>query len=94
MNFALPAQESLWPTRRGDGNAGLCGKPLGKFLPGLRHDHRSITPPQGLRVDDWVETGTEISPYYDPMLAKFIATGATAQAAIADLRDGAGGRAR
>lgn len=28
-----------------------------------------------LRVDTWVSTGTEISPYYDPMIAKIIAYG-------------------
>ena len=26
----------------------------------------------GVRVDTWVETGTEISPYYDSMLAKLM----------------------
>ena len=30
----------------------------------------------GLRVDTGVESGTEVSPYYDPMLAKVIAHGA------------------
>jgi len=44
--------------------------------------------PADLRVDTWVETGTEISPYYDPMIAKFIATGATRDDAIAALRAG------
>jgi urea carboxylase len=46
------------------------------------------TRPPGLRVDDWIETGTEVSPFYDPMIAKFIATGATREAAIANLRAG------
>ena len=31
----------------------------------------------GVRVDGYVETGLEISPFYDPMLAKVIATGDT-----------------
>ena len=31
----------------------------------------------GIRVDSGVERGSEISPYYDPMLAKLIASGAT-----------------
>ncbi|MFI1925221.1 5-oxoprolinase/urea amidolyase family protein [Streptomyces sp. NPDC020377] len=31
--------------------------------------------PQGVRVDGWVETGTEVTTSYDPMLAKVIAYG-------------------
>jgi urea carboxylase len=29
----------------------------------------------GARVDTWIETGTEISPYYDPLVAKIIVKG-------------------
>ena len=32
--------------------------------------------PEGVRVDTWVETGTEVTTAYDPMLAKVIAYGA------------------
>src|SRR5277367_3946622 len=32
--------------------------------------------PNGLRVDTWVQTGTEVSANYDPMIAKVIASGA------------------
>jgi len=35
----------------------------------------------GLRVDTWVETGVEVSPFYDPMIAKVIATGETREQA-------------
>ncbi|OYW44341.1 MAG: urea carboxylase, partial [Azorhizobium sp. 12-66-6] len=38
------------------------------------------------RVDTWVETGTEVTPYYDPMLAKVIVSGADRPAALAALR--------
>ncbi|MFM2045260.1 MAG: urea carboxylase [Pseudomonadota bacterium] len=31
--------------------------------------------PAGIRVDGWVETGTEVTAHYDPMLAKLIAHG-------------------
>ena len=48
----------------------------------------NFTPPPGLRVDTWVESGATVSPFYDPMLAKFIATGPTREAAIANLRAG------
>jgi urea carboxylase len=34
------------------------------------------------RVDTWVEPGTEVSPYYDPLLAKVITRGATREEAV------------
>lgn len=37
------------------------------------------------RVETWVESGTEISPYYDPMLAKIIVTGETRSEALEKL---------
>jgi len=45
----------------------------------------------GLRVDGWVETGSEVSAFYDPMLAKVIATGDTRDDALDLLRDGLAG---
>ncbi|MEJ2602300.1 MAG: acetyl-CoA carboxylase biotin carboxylase subunit [Gammaproteobacteria bacterium] len=36
---------------------------------------------EGIRVDDGVVTGTEIPPYYDPMIAKIVAWGETRDAA-------------
>ncbi|QLF71542.1 5-oxoprolinase/urea amidolyase family protein (plasmid) [Peteryoungia desertarenae] len=41
--------------------------------------------PDGIRVDGWVETGTEVTPFYDPMLAKVIVSGTDRNAAIAAL---------
>src|SRR5690606_14749966 len=41
--------------------------------------------PDGVRVDGWVERGTEVPAYYDPMLAKLIAHGATREEALARL---------
>jgi urea carboxylase len=51
----------------------------------------NFVPAAGLRVDTWVETGTVVSPFYDPMIAKFIATGADRAEAIANLRAGLAG---
>jgi len=42
--------------------------------------------PPGARVDTWVETGTEVTPFYDPLLAKVIVRGNDRAAAIAALR--------
>lgn len=41
--------------------------------------------PEGVRVDGWVERGSEVSPYYDPMIAKVIARAPTRAEAIAKL---------
>ena len=43
--------------------------------------------PDDARVDGWVETGTEITAFYDPMLAKIIVRADTRDAALAKLRD-------
>jgi urea carboxylase len=39
--------------------------------------------PSGVRVDGWVERGTEISPFYDPLLAKVIVLGSDRADALA-----------
>ncbi len=44
--------------------------------------------PAGLRVETWVERGTEVGTAYDPLLAKLIAVGPTREAAIARLAAG------
>ncbi len=42
--------------------------------------------PADVRVDGWIETGTEVTTFYDPMLAKIIAHGPTREAALAKLQ--------
>ncbi len=42
--------------------------------------------PKSARVETWVESGAEVTPYYDPMLAKIIATGKDREEALARLR--------
>jgi 3-methylcrotonyl-CoA carboxylase alpha subunit len=50
--------------------------PAHNFLPSIGEIsfYRRPTGP-GLRVDDGIETGTQVSPYYDPMLGKLITWG-------------------
>ncbi|MBR8303873.1 urea carboxylase [Burkholderia dolosa] len=43
--------------------------------------------PDTARVDTWIEPGTEVSAYYDPLLAKLIVHGDTRRDALAALRD-------
>jgi 3-methylcrotonyl-CoA carboxylase alpha subunit len=50
--------------------------PAQEFLPSTgRLDHFVL--PRGVRIDTGVEEGDRISPYYDPMIAKVIARGAS-----------------
>ena len=41
--------------------------------------------PAGVRVDGWVERGSEVTPYYDPMIAKVIAHAPSRDEAITKL---------
>ncbi|MCD0506169.1 biotin carboxylase N-terminal domain-containing protein, partial [Bordetella petrii] len=47
----------------------------------------SVAFPDDVRVDGWVDTGTDVPAYYDPMLAKLIVHGADRGQALARLRD-------
>ena len=40
---------------------------------------------EGARVDGWISTGTEVSPFYDPMLAKIIVHGKNRADAVTKL---------
>jgi len=46
--------------------------------------------PEGVRIDTWVESGTTLSPHYDPLVAKIIAHGTTREEAIRTLRTALG----
>ena len=64
--------------------------PATGFLPSIGPlDHLAF--PDELRIDTGVEQGGEVSPFYDPMIAKLIATGDTRADAIAALRGGIDG---
>ncbi len=42
--------------------------------------------PDGVRCDTWIETGGEVTPYYDPLLAKLIVWGEDRPTAIANMQ--------
>lgn len=42
--------------------------------------------PEGIRMDSWIELGTEVSAHYDPLLSKLVAHGEDREAAWAALR--------
>ncbi|HEY0833375.1 MAG TPA: urea carboxylase [Azospirillum sp.] len=43
--------------------------------------------PEDARVETWVEQGSEVTPFYDPLVAKIIVRGADRADALAKLRD-------
>ncbi|MBS0237341.1 MAG: urea carboxylase [Proteobacteria bacterium] len=42
--------------------------------------------PAGARIETWVQSGSEVSPYYDPMIAKIIVNGTSRTDALARLK--------
>jgi 3-methylcrotonyl-CoA carboxylase alpha subunit len=63
--------------------ARICAEdPAAGFLPStgrLAHVH---FPTEGVRVETGIETGMEVTPYYDPMLAKLITCASTRDGAL------------
>ena len=84
--FTLPRQAGLVPRGTAIEARIYAENPGAGFAP-CSGTLTCFTPGPGLRVDTWVETGTTVSPFYDPMIAKFIATGATREEAIARLQE-------
>jgi acetyl/propionyl-CoA carboxylase alpha subunit len=58
--------------------------PATGFLPSIGR-LEAFRLPQGVRADSGVEAGDEITPHYDPMIAKLIAHAPTREQAIAEL---------
>ena len=85
----LPALDTLrWHTHGHAIQARLYAEdPAKNFLPatGLITE---VVFPHGLRVDSWIERGTEVTAFYDPMLAKLIAHGQTREDALHKLSQG------
>ncbi len=79
--FAVEAR--VYAEDPGKGGAPSPGLVTNAVFPGQGAD-----PIPGVRVDGWVETGSEVSPFYDPMLAKVIASGPTRADALDTLRAG------
>jgi 3-methylcrotonyl-CoA carboxylase alpha subunit len=61
--------------------------PAAGFLPQSGRLHRLVWPPRqaGIRIDTGVESGSAITPHYDPLIAKVIAHGATRAEALGRL---------
>jgi len=64
-----------------------CEDPAKNFQPAPGKLSQVIFPPAEVaRLETWVESGTEVTPFYDPMIAKIIVTGADRAAAVASLQ--------
>ena len=72
--FTLPRQETLRPSGHAIEARVYAEDPSRQFRPstGIVTDLRW---PAAARIDTWIESGTEISPLYDPMLAKIVVHG-------------------
>src|SRR5258706_6736412 len=84
--FTLPAQDSLKARGHAIEVRLYAEDPAREFRPstGLI---TSLALPQNARVETWIEAGTDISPYYDPMLGKIIVRAEDRAAAIPQLSD-------
>lgn len=67
--------------------ARICAEdPAAGFLPSTGRLAQVRFPTHGVRVETGIESGMEITPYYDPMLAKLITHAATRDEALDRLR--------
>jgi urea carboxylase len=82
---SLPPLRELIPSRHGHSLQVrvYAEDPAKNFQPssGLLTD---VFFPESARIDTWIEQGTEVSPYYDPLIAKIIVKGETRQIALAN----------
>ncbi len=83
-DFALPDQDSLRPRGHAIEARLYAENPALNFRPstGVITD---LAFPENIRLESWIETGTEVSPYYDPMLAKIVVRGENRQEAMAHM---------
>ncbi|MCX5479758.1 urea carboxylase [Kaistia geumhonensis] len=82
--LTLPLQETLVPRGAAIEARLYAENPQADFRPstGLLTEVRF---PEDVRVDRWIETGTEVTPYYDPLLAKVIVAAPDRASAIEKL---------
>jgi urea carboxylase len=82
--FVLPAQESLMVRGHAMEARVYAENPARDFQPATG-TITALEFPEDIRLESWIERGGEVSPFYDPMLAKIIVHGDTREAARAKL---------
>ncbi|MCE2576149.1 urea carboxylase [Komagataeibacter sp. FNDCR2] len=85
-DFILPDPETLKPRGAAIEARIYAENAAENFRPATGRLTRVSFAP-GVRVDGWVETGTEVTSYYDPMLAKVIARGDDRTQALRNLHE-------
>ncbi|PPD44088.1 MAG: urea carboxylase [Methylocystis sp.] len=83
--FSPPAQESLIPIGVAIEARVYAENPQADFRPSTGVVTQ-LSWPQDARIDGWIETGSEVTPYYDPMLAKIIVHAEDRALAIAKMQ--------
>ncbi len=85
-SFELPRQSDLRPLGHAIEARLYAEDPARDFLPsvGLL---TAVSFPVDVRVDGWIETGSEVTPYYDPLLAKLIVHAGSRDAALLALQE-------
>ncbi len=83
--FVLPAQDDLKSKGAAIEVRLYAENPQAHFRPQTGR-LTEVSFPSHVRVDTWVETGTDVTPFYDPMLAKLIVKGETRGEAIENLQ--------
>ncbi len=87
-NYTLSALENLVPSNHSIQVRIYAEDPNKQFLPSAGLLTHVSFPPEdaGTRVETWVRTGTEVSSFFDPMLAKLIVTAKDRSSAIEKLK--------
>ncbi len=87
----LPDLRSLKPAPRGVSiEVRLYAEDPGKSFQPSAGLLTEVEFPKDARIETWVERGTEVTPFYDPLLAKIIVQGQGREAALAKLRTALG----
>lgn len=79
-DFVLPAQDSLVARGHAMEARVYAENPARDFQPSTG-TITALEFPDDIRLESWVERGSEISPFYDPMLAKIVVHGASREEA-------------
>src|SRR5258708_36089838 len=84
-DFVLPAQADLVAQGHAIEARLYAEDPARDFGPsaGLLTE---VSFPPDARVDGWIETGTIVTPFYDPLLAKLVVHAASRDAALVELQ--------